>query len=111
MYFFAAKCEEPMVNSNVSLDYNSTVEGSLLIFWCSDGLFPNGVILAQCTKRGVWMPNPAELECSVSLKSTFKLILPPACMFYITIVMHAIASVWSFRNMSLYRMYIVIAIF
>ena len=69
---FAAKCEEPMVNSNVSLEYNSTVEGAELILRCysSDELFPNGetVILAECTDRGIWMPDPTKLECSASPK-------------------------------------------
>ena len=64
----AAKCEIPIVNSNVSLEYNLTVEGSQLILWCSDGLFPSGVILAECTSRGTWMPDHTELECSVSPK-------------------------------------------
>ena len=60
-----------MVNSNVSLNYNSTVEGSQLILWCSDGLFPESNVMVQCTEGGIWMPNPAELQCSASPKGIY----------------------------------------
>lgn len=53
-----------MVNSNISLDYNSTLEGSHLIFWCRDGLLPENVMMAQCTDNATWMPNVTELVCS-----------------------------------------------
>ena len=63
----AADCGVPIVDSSASVIYNSTLEGSLLVFWCEQ--FPDDVFTALCHKNGSWSPNPAHNICSSSLLS------------------------------------------
>ena len=55
-----------MVNSNITLKYNSTLEDSLLMFQCDDGLIPEDLFTARCYKNGSWIPNPSSHICSNS---------------------------------------------
>ena len=63
---FTADCGHPIVNSNVSLNYSSTLEDSLLTFQCKDGLFPEDVFTASCYQNGSWIPNPSSHTCANS---------------------------------------------
>ena len=56
---FTADCGPPTANNNVSLNYGSTLEESLLTFQCRDGLFPEDVFTASCYQNGSWIPNPS----------------------------------------------------
>ena len=56
--------------NNVSLNYASTLEGSLLTFECEDGLFPDAVFTARCYRNGSWIPNPLNHVCVTSLAGT-----------------------------------------
>ena len=59
-----------MVRSNISLNYTSTVEDSLLTFQCEDGLFPDDVFTARCYRNGSWIPNPSSHTCTTSSAGT-----------------------------------------
>ena len=59
-------CSIPVVNSNITLKYNSTLKDSLLTFQCDDGLFPEDLFTARCYKNGNWIPNPSRHICSNS---------------------------------------------
>lgn len=59
-----ADCGVPSSNSHVLLFYNSTMEGSIVIYQCMEGLLPNITMNAACQAGGVWIPNPAMHTCS-----------------------------------------------
>ena len=59
-------CSIPMVNSNITLKNNSTLEDSLLTFQCDNGLFPENLFIARCYRNGSWIPNPSSHICSNS---------------------------------------------
>ena len=61
MTLCAADCGAPEVNANVNLDFNSTTEGSVVVFQCSEGLKPTAPVTGGC---GVWFPNPAQHTCT-----------------------------------------------
>ena len=44
--------------------YTSTVEGSVVAFYCNEGLIPAEQMNTTCASNGSWTPNPAELICS-----------------------------------------------
>lgn len=44
-------------------DYTSTVEDSVVVFYCNEGLTPEGQMTATCALNGSWTPNPADLVC------------------------------------------------
>ena len=60
-----------MVNSNVSLNFSSTLEDSQLTFQCEDGLFPEGLLLSRCYRNGSWIPNPSGHVCATSLAGNY----------------------------------------
>ena len=33
------------------------------MFWCKDGLLPDGVFIARCYRNGSWIPNPSSHTC------------------------------------------------
>jgi hypothetical protein len=55
-----------MVKNNINLNYNSTLEDSLLTFQCDDGLFPKDLFAARCYRNGSWIPNPSGHMCATS---------------------------------------------
>ena len=59
-------CHTPIVSTNVSLNYSSTAEDSLLTFQCKDGLFPEGIFTARCYRNGSWIPSPSGHACATS---------------------------------------------
>ena len=63
---FTADCNTPIVNSNVGMNYSSSLEDSLLKFQCEDGLFPDRVFTARCYRNGSWIPNPSGHVCATS---------------------------------------------
>ena len=69
LYNYTADCGHPILNSNVSLNYSSTLEDSLLTFQCKDGLFPEDVFTASCYQNGSWIPNPSGHACATSISS------------------------------------------
>ena len=63
--FSVATCHDPIPPMNGSIGgYTSTVEGSVVAFYCNEGLIPLGQMNTTCTSNGSWTPNPAELICS-----------------------------------------------
>jgi hypothetical protein len=56
-------CTVPTVK-NISLNYNSTLEDSLLTFQCDDGLFPSDIFTARCYRNGSWIPSPSGHICT-----------------------------------------------
>ena len=61
-----ADCGAPSINYysniNISFLYTSTLEGSLLTFWCEES--SSNVIIAQCHRNASWYPNPTHELCS-----------------------------------------------
>ena len=58
-----ANCGIPLVERNdIELAYNSTLEGSLLIFWCEDS--PNDTLIAQCLRGGRWSVDLEIYDCN-----------------------------------------------
>ena len=51
-----------MNNNKVVYEYNSTIEGSKLTFYCEDN--PDEIYMAQCYRNGTWTPNIALITCS-----------------------------------------------
>ena len=59
--FTPAVCGDPAPPPHGSIGlYNSTVEGTILIFKCDEGYTPTGEMTTTCTADGNWEPNP---EC------------------------------------------------
>ena len=60
-----ATCHDPIPPMKGSIGgYTSTVEGSVVAFYCNEGLIPLGQMNTTCASNGSWTPNPAELICS-----------------------------------------------
>ena len=65
--FSVATCHDPIPPMNGSIGgYTSTVEGSVVTFYCNEGLIPAEQMNTTCASNGSWTPNPAELICSES---------------------------------------------
>ena len=55
------------MDRNVVLDYNSTLEGSVLRLTCKNGRPTDEEILKMtCHSSGNWIPDPAQFNCSPS---------------------------------------------
>ena len=54
------------MNSNVKLNYNSTLEGSVLTLTCpeNDTIADEEVLRVTCHSSGSWIPDPAQFACS-----------------------------------------------
>ena len=61
-----ATCHDPLPPMKGSFGhYTSTVEGSVVVFYCNEGLIPVvGQINTTCASNGSLTPNPAELICN-----------------------------------------------
>ena len=53
-------------NSNVSVNYSSTLEGSNLQFSCVEGYLPSDVFTATCHPNGSWVPDPISHLCTTA---------------------------------------------
>ena len=63
--FSVATCHDPIPPMKGSIGgYTSTVEGSVVAFYCNEGLIPAEQMNTTCASNGSWTPNPAELICS-----------------------------------------------
>ena len=56
-----SQCEIPVNNNKVVYEYNSTIEGSKLIFYCEDN--NDESYTAQCYGNETWIPNIALITC------------------------------------------------
>ena len=63
-HIYAVSCVLPTRNSNISLSFNSTLDGSLLTYRCATGLVPRQDKTAVCHKNGSWVPDPVQHICS-----------------------------------------------
>ena len=59
---YPADCGIPVVIDG-SVNYTSTVEGSIATYQCDTGLIPEGVITAVCMENGKWAPDPIIMGC------------------------------------------------
>ena len=69
VYDHAVDCGIPLVNRNVKLNYNSTLDGSILILTCENetpiiNITDEQILIVICHNNGNWIPNPAEFTCS-----------------------------------------------
>ena len=72
-HIFSVDCGEPeRTNFNVLhfLSHNSTVEGSIINYHCTNGFIPEDTITATCETNGTWHPNPAFHDCVRSKSNT-----------------------------------------
>ena len=59
-----ADCGDPSLPVNgFVMAYDSTLEGSQIVFQCSPGFVPSQEMMSVCAADGSWIPDPAELEC------------------------------------------------
>ena len=59
-----ADCGDPSLPMNgFVMAYNSTLEGSQIVFQCNPGFAPSQQMMSVCMADGIWTPNPAGLEC------------------------------------------------
>ena len=79
------------MNSNVKLNYNSTLEGSVLILTCENDISSMHMnttdeqfLNATCHSNGNWIPDPAELSCLsfTTVPSGIFYYLDPTCNRY-----------------------------
>ena len=60
----AADCGDPSLPVNgFVMAYDSTLEGSQIVFQCSLGFAPSLQMISVCDTDGSWTPDPAELVC------------------------------------------------
>ena len=59
---YTVNCDTPEVNGDISLNYNSTLEGSLLIIECEES--SRLTVIVTCLSDGNWSPDPHQV-CSV----------------------------------------------
>ena len=52
----------PPKNGSIGV-YCSAVEGSMVAFFCNEGLIPEGRFTTVCASNGSWTPNPDDLVC------------------------------------------------
>ena len=66
-------CGDPSspVNGFV-MAYDSTLEGSQIVFQCSPGFVPSQQMMSVCATNGSWTPDPAELVCMLPLQGVAK---------------------------------------
>ena len=63
----AAECGVPLVDSNVILDYSSTLEGSVLTLTCENDMSRSTdeeIVSVTCHSSGNWIPDPTQFTCS-----------------------------------------------
>ena len=59
-----ADCGDPSLPLNgFVMAYDSTLEGSQIVFQCSPGFAPLQEIMSVCMADGSWTPDPTELVC------------------------------------------------
>ena len=60
----AADCGDPSLPVNgFVMAYDSTLEGSQIVFQCSPGFAPSQQMMSVCSANGSWTADPAELVC------------------------------------------------
>ena len=56
---FAVSCDAPETGGTVHYSsYNSTLEGSNVIFWCTDGQLHTEAFTSVCHRNASWIPDP-----------------------------------------------------
>ena len=64
IWFLPVDCGDPSLPMNgVVMAYDSTLEGSQIVFQCGPGFVPSQQMMSVCAANGIWTPNPAGLEC------------------------------------------------
>ena len=57
-------CGAPNTHDSVNISsYNSTLEGSVITFWCTDALLGTNTLSSVCHRNGNWIPNPVS-QCT-----------------------------------------------
>ena len=59
LFMSIGDCEEPVTGDGMVVHNYTTTLGSSITFTCEDGLFPNDIITATCTREGHWSIDPA----------------------------------------------------
>ena len=79
-----ADCGVPV--SNATLNYSSTLEGSVLILTCeNDTSTDEQALNVTCHSNGSWIPDPANFTCS-SLKFYFNNTTAPSGMDIVKLI-------------------------
>ena len=61
----------PIVDDNVEILYNSTVEGAMLSLWCRNS---TSATIATCNDDGTWRPSPTALVDEMCVNGGYRLI-------------------------------------
>ena len=60
----SADCKSPTSPQNGYVEvFNSTADGSVILYQCNPGLVPDAQMMAVCTNN-TWIPNPSQLVCN-----------------------------------------------
>ena len=62
----AVNCGIPLAKSDITLIFNSTLEGSQLVFWCNES--PNDTMIASCLKDGRWSIDISDSDYSCTVE-------------------------------------------
>ena len=60
----AADCGVPHLGTNVTLNYSSTLDGSVLILACDTFTTDAQTLIVICHSNGDWIPDPVQFTCS-----------------------------------------------
>ena len=64
IWVLLADCGDPSLPVNgFVMAYDSTLEGSQIVFQCSPGFVPSQQMMSVCAANGSWTPDPAGLVC------------------------------------------------
>ena len=85
-------------NSNVSLSFTSTLEGSNLQFSCMEGYLPRDVFTATCHPNGSWVPDPTSHVCTTA--SAASGIMHDSSNFYEWRSSHSFKSVFIYNSLT-----------
>ena len=91
LFYHAADCGEPLVDGNVTLNYNSTLEGSrsVLVLTCENMNDNEQIIIVTCQSSGNWIPDPTQFTCS----SSITVHVPPAAGTGLEIILGSVLGV------------------
>ena len=64
IWFIPADCGDPSPPMDgFVMAYDSTLEGSQIVFQCNPGRVPSQQIMSVCAANNSWTPDPADLVC------------------------------------------------
>ena len=79
---YMVDCGAPQ-SSNISVNYNSILEGSILQFRCAKGFLSSDVYTAICHLNRSWVPDPTSHMCIIAATGKIHVIESYTIMWFI----------------------------